>query len=238
MSDQGWDELAAGLSAMALDLLAQSSVQHTLDRIVGHAVELVDGCDAAGIMVVRADETRTVATTDHVVVGSDLLQAELLEGPCFDASRDKHQVYRIQDLTDGSQRWPRFTPRARELGVGSMMGFLLYTLGDRDMGALNMYSAKAGAFTARSEQVGLLLASHAAVALSSARHDANMDLALRSRHVIGQATGIVMEREKIGEREAFARITQLSQNRNVKVRDLADTICNTGEFPPAAQRGR
>lgn len=225
-----WADLATALSEMALDLLDQVSVQATLDRIVAHAVSLVGGCDYAGIMVVRGDDVRTVAVTDEVVRESDRLQAELQEGPCFDASRDKKRVYRIRDMTANSQHWSRFAPRARELGVGSMMGFLLYTRGDRDLGALDMYSSEAGAFTARSEQIGLLLASHAAVALSSAHHDANLEDALATRQAIGQATGIVMERCKLGERAAFAHIVKLSQNHNVKVRDLAHTINRTGEL--------
>lgn len=228
---EGWEELATALGEMALDLLAQDSVQATLDHIVAHAVNLVGGCDTAGIMVLRGDRVQTLAVTDDLARECDQLQAEVLEGPCFDASRDKQRVYRIRDMTDTSQRWPRFTPRARELGVGSMMGFLLYTQGDRDLGALNMHSHQVGAFTARSEQIGLLLASHAAVALSSARHDANLDDALATRHIIGQATGIVMERRKLSERDAFAQIVKLSQDYNIKVRDLADTINRTGEIP-------
>ena len=39
----GWPELAVRLAEMARDLLAQPSVQDTLDRIVHHTVELVDG---------------------------------------------------------------------------------------------------------------------------------------------------------------------------------------------------
>ncbi|MDT7637119.1 MAG: hypothetical protein QOC83_1407 [Pseudonocardiales bacterium] len=49
---------------MALDLLAQESVQDTLDQIVAHAVTLVDGCEAAGIMVVSGQLVQTVAVTD------------------------------------------------------------------------------------------------------------------------------------------------------------------------------
>jgi len=235
-SDEGWEQLAAALGEMAVDLLDQDSVQATLDRIVAHAVRLVGGCDSSGIMVLRGDQVRTVAVTDDVVRESDRLQGELREGPCFDASRDKRRVYRIEDMTSTSEQWPRFAPRARELGIGSMMGFLLYTRGDRDLGALDMYSSRAGAFTARSEQVGLLLAAHAAVALSSARHDAHLDDALASRQAIGQATGIVMERAKLNERDAFAEIVKLSQRQNIKVRDLAEAINQTGEVTDADTR--
>jgi hypothetical protein len=67
-------ELAVALAEMARDLLAQDSTQSTLDRIVVHAVELVGGCDAAGIMVVKGGRVRTVAASDNVARASDRLE--------------------------------------------------------------------------------------------------------------------------------------------------------------------
>jgi hypothetical protein len=228
---EDWEQLATGLARMARDLLAQNSVQQALDRIVTHAVKLVDGCEAAGILVVRDRQVQTLAVTDNVVRASDRLQAELREGPCFDAARQKEEIYRISDLTSREQRWPRFVPRASELGIGSIMGFLLFTEGDRDLGALDMYSSRPGMFNERSEQVGWVLASHAAVALSGARHDAQMHEAISSRQDIGEALGILMERYKLDEQAAFDMLTKISQNRNIKIRHLAHTINTTGEIP-------
>jgi transcriptional regulator with GAF, ATPase, and Fis domain len=226
-----WEQLAIGLARMSRDLLAQNSVQQALDQIVNYATDLVDGCEAAGIMVARDGQVQTLAVTDNVVRASDRLQGELREGPCFDAARQKEEVYRISDLTTREQRWPRFAPQARELGIGSMMGFLLFTEGDHDLGALDIYSSRPGAFTERSEQVGWVLASHAAVALSGARHDAQMHEAISSRQDIGEALGILMERYKLDEQAAFDILTKISQNRNIKIRHLAHTINTTGEIP-------
>ena len=112
-----------------------------------------------------------------------------------------------------------------------MMGFLLYTTGKDNLGALNMYSARPDAFTARSEQVGWLLASHAAVALASARHAENMEFALRSSRAIGEAIGIVMVQRKISESAAFDLLRSSSQRSNMKLRDLAESIILTGQLP-------
>ena len=43
---------------------------------------------------------------------------------------------------------------ARELGVASMMGFLLFTDSADDLGALDLCSSRPGAFTDHSEHVG------------------------------------------------------------------------------------
>jgi hypothetical protein len=122
MPGQDFEALAVALAEMARDLLAQDTLQSTLDRISEHAVELVDGCEAAGILTVRRRSSghggfrytvRTLACTDDLVDASDQLQEEVGEGPCFDATRDRREVLRIADMGDQSERWPRFTPRAR-----------------------------------------------------------------------------------------------------------------------------
>jgi hypothetical protein len=129
---------------------------------------------------------------------------------------------------------PVATLRAQGAGAGhrQRVGFLLFTEED-ELGALNLYSQRAGAFTKRSEQVGWLLASHAAVAFASARTDAQLQEAMATRQDIGEAMGILMERYKVTERQAFATLVKASQNRNVKLREIARAITQTGEIPDA-----
>ncbi|WP_457738907.1 ANTAR domain-containing protein [Streptomyces rubiginosohelvolus] len=67
----------------------------------------------------------------------------------------------------------------------------------------------------------MLLASHAAVALSTARTHAQMEQAVATRHQIGQAMGILMARHNITEGEAFNRLRRHSQNNNLKLREVA-----------------
>ncbi|MCF2539801.1 GAF and ANTAR domain-containing protein [Streptomyces sp. FB2] len=224
-----WAWFARQMASMARDLLAQESVDATLGRITHTATELVEGCDAAGILVMRGDAVRTLAATDDLVVVSDRIQGELREGPCFDAARSRtgERVYRIPDFTADAGRWPRYAPRAQELGVGSMMGFLLYTE-DEDLGALNLYSRRPGAFAEASELAGWLLASHAAIAFSSARTHAQMEEAVATRHVIGEAMGILMGRHGLDETQAFDVLRRYSQENNVKLREVARQICEKG----------
>lgn len=215
---------------MARDLLSQGSLQATLDRIAYHSVELVEGCDVAGILSVRDRTVRTLAGTHELVWESDRLQSRLSEGPCFDAARDRQEVYRIADLTEETPRWPSYAPAARDLGVGSMMGFLLFT-DDENLGALNLYSREADAFTEDSESVGWLLASHAAVAFSSAAHDAQLREAVATRQEIGEAIGILIERYKVDEHRAFDLLRKVSQDSNVKLREVAGRVVRSGELP-------
>lgn len=234
MQDGAWEELATRLAQMARTLLDQETVQDTLNQIVLHAIGLVEGCDDAGILTVTGPKrsVRTLAASSERVRASDRAQGEAQQGPCFDASRRRHEVYRIADVSTRGERWPRYVPRARELGIGSMMGFLLFTE-EEDLGSLDIYSSRPGAFTETSEQVGWILASHAAVALSSARTHAQLDEAVQTRTDIGQALGIVMERYKVSGDEAFSVLRKSSQDRNVKLHDIARVVAETGDIPGA-----
>ncbi|WP_374194306.1 GAF and ANTAR domain-containing protein [Streptomyces sp. N35] len=226
-----WERFAQKMALMARDLLAQDSVSSTLERITGSATELVEGCDAAGILVINGKTVESLAPTEQLVADSDLLQGRCGEGPCFDAARDRRtdRVFRIGDLSDERTHWPLYAPQAHALGVGSMMGFLLFTEDEHEeLGALNLYSRRPGAFSERSELAGWLLASHAAVALSSARTHAQMEQALSTRHVIGEAMGILMGSLRLTEDQAFTALRRYSQEHNIKLRDVALRVCAVG----------
>jgi transcriptional regulator with GAF, ATPase, and Fis domain len=219
------------MASMARDLLAQESVDATLDRITGSAIELVEGCDAAGILVLRRKKAETLAPTEKLVVDSDQLQVRLGEGPCFDAARrsEGERVFRIADFTEEQPGWPAYAHQARQLGVGSMMGFLLFTE-DEDFGALNLYSRKPGAFTEASELAGWLLASHAAVAFATARTHAQLEQAVATRHIIGEAMGIIMGSHHLTEEQAFDVLRRYSQDNNIRLREVARLVCERGSL--------
>ncbi|MFI8931683.1 GAF and ANTAR domain-containing protein [Streptomyces sp. NPDC053474] len=224
-----WARFAQQMAALARDLLARTSVDDTLRRITASATELVEGCDAAGILVLHGKDVETLAPTHQLVVDSDRLQGQVGEGPCFDAARSSlgARVFRIADFSQEQPRWPAYAPRAHRLGVGSMMGFLLFTE-DADLGALNLYSHEPGAFSEASELAGWLLASHAAVAFSSARTHAQMQQAVATRHVIGEAMGILMGSHRLTEEQAFDVLRRYSQENNVKLREVARLVCEGG----------
>jgi AmiR/NasT family two-component response regulator len=52
-----------------------------------------------------------------------------------------------------------------------------------------------------------------------------------SRALIEQAKGILMERHKITEDEAFTMLTRSSQQTNTKLRDVAAELVRTGALP-------
>jgi AmiR/NasT family two-component response regulator len=49
--------------------------------------------------------------------------------------------------------------------------------------------------------------------------------------MIGQAQGILMERERITADQAFDILRRASQHLNIKLRDIAQQLVDTGERP-------
>ncbi|MFJ4632841.1 ANTAR domain-containing protein [Streptomyces sp. NPDC088847] len=220
-----WRDFAVEMAATARAYLAGDSVELTLDKITAAAVGQVEGCDGAGVLTLSKKRVvTTFAPTSQLVEDSDQLQEHLQEGPCFDSASIGHPVFRIHDLSTEAVRWRAFAPRAHALGIGSMMGFLLYTDGQDNLGALNLYSRRPGAFTDDSETAGWLLAAHAAVALSDAEEHASMRRAINTRHTIGTAVGILMERHDLPEEDAFDTLRRYSQEKNIKLRDVAQQV--------------
>jgi transcriptional regulator with GAF, ATPase, and Fis domain len=213
---------ADAFADIARTLLAEGDVQHTLQKICDLAVETIDGCDHAGVSFLKGSNVHTPAASDDVPRAVDAIQYETGEGPCLDAIRE-HEVFETGDL-GRERRWPNFSARAqRETGVTSALCFRLFVEGDT-LGALNLFSKAADAFDEHSRTVGIVFAAHAAVALSTAMHDEQMEEALQSRDLIGQAKGILMAREGINADQAFDMLRRASQRLNVKLRDVAGSV--------------
>lgn len=224
--------LARQFSEVPRSLQAAPDLEQTLRGIVTGAVQNVTGADFAGItLVTRTGKLSTPAASDELVETIDRVQYEVRQGPCLTSAWDRLTV-RSDDLRS-EHRWPDFAHRAADLGVLSMLSLQLYVR-DEDMGALNLYSRAAGAFSPNDEITGLLFATHAAIALVGAQHETHLSSALTGRDVIGQAKGILMERHQIDAHAAFAVLLRISQSSNRKLRDIAEELATTRSVPLTA----
>jgi GAF domain-containing protein len=219
----------------ARDVQRLTDPDERLQRGVELVVELVDGCDHAGVTIVSRNGVTTAAASDDLVLRGDELQYGLGEGPCLDAVRAQRTVI-SQDLTV-DHRWPRWAPQVvSTLGVRAMMSLLLYTQQD-SLGALNLYGHRQEAWDDDDISVAHSLAGHLAVAVADAREIQHRGRAMVNRTTIGQAEGILMERYKITGDEAFERLRRVSQDSNRKLASVAEELVLTGRLPqPAASR--
>lgn len=147
--------------------------------MVQAAVELIPCVDEGSISVVMARRRVTSeAASGEMPRIIDALQEEVGPGPCLDAAY-LQQTVRVADLAS-EQRWPQVTERALAAGAAGMLSFQLYVEGD-NLGALNLYSRRANAIDDESEHVGLLFASHAAIAYAGARTRTELSQAVLTR---------------------------------------------------------
>lgn len=233
MPDEGAEGLtgAAGLervAGIARQLAAAESLDETLQGVVDLAVDYVEHCDGATLMLIRGGEVITPAFSGPDARQVDLAQYRVGEGPCLSAMQE-HETVSIDEL-ETEARWPRWRTAISDLGWRSMVGLRLF-IANSTMGALDLYSRRAAGFDERSRALARVFASHAAVAMKAAITESGLQQAVASRDIIGQAKGVLMERERLSAVQAFERLRELSNHHNVKLRELARHIAETGELP-------
>jgi len=189
----------------------------------------------------RGRPPATAACTDPLASKADEIQYQTGDGPCPHAIRHA-RVVRIDDVATHG-RWPRFARQALSLGIRSCLAVPLIADGE-PVGALTMYARRLGAFGPAETGRAQRFAKHASGALTLALrmascHDVNDQRrsSIVSRTVIDQALGVIMATERVPQDKAFALLRTVSQNTNVKLRDLAADIVTSvsGERPrPAA----
>jgi GAF domain-containing protein len=233
--------LTTNLSETAQILFSAGGVHSTLQQVVTVAVHTIEGCDFAGLFLMQEGVIVTPVHTDQVVEQIDALQRDSGEGPCLDAIAQRVMVYGEDLQTD--ERWPNFGPDAAGQGIRSVLALPLTT--HDTVGAVNLYARYPGAFGVVDRAKAVILASLASVAVNAAhsledeeRRVENLHSALGSREVIGQAQGILMERERISADQAFDVLRRASQYLNIKLREVAQTLVDTGERPDTGPRQR
>lgn len=193
------------------------------------AVRNVDGCDAASLTIVRKrKQVETRGATSEAARHADHLQHDCGEGPCLDAVWDELVVESPSLAYD--RRWPAWGPKVvEETGFHSVMSFRLFSHADV-LGAMNLYSATRDGFDDEDRIDGIAIAAHLAVAVTGSQTEADLETALASRTVIGQATGILIERYQLTADVAFKLLVRTSSEEEVKVRDLAAEVVQSGRL--------
>ena len=232
-ADDRSSELTASFSETAQALFSAGNPADTLRAVVDLAVETIDGCDFASIFVIDANTATTPVGTDSVAAGVDVVQHQAGEGPGLDAINQGGTVY-AEDLAD-DPRWVSFGPDAAKAGVRSALALRLSDDASRGA-ALILYAHYPRAFGALDRAKGVILAAMAGLALTAAEaHEDEMrdtiQAALATREMIGQAQGILMEREHITADQAYEILRRASQHLNTRIRDVAQALVDTGQSP-------
>lgn len=201
--------------------LQPGDLEATLSRITAAAVEVLPDVQASSLTIKHADgRLETMAPTQDILLEVDAAQYEFQEGPCYEAATDAVHVTSRDMAND--PRFPRYGPVAVRAGFRAQAGIRLFDT-NAASGALNLYSTTVGAF----EDLGTLtqlFAHQSAVALDYAHKVDQLQEAMKSRQLIGQAVGMVMERYQLDEARAFGFLARLSSHENVKLRVVAQRL--------------
>jgi GAF domain-containing protein len=236
-------DVAVSITELQNLLLETSGIEEFLQELVVLAARTVAAGLSCGVTAQSDGAPLTVASSDAQATQVDEHQYQLDDGPCLHAMRTGEQV-NIED-TAGPERWSGFSARAAANGIGSCLALPLTAEGI--IGALNLYAPVAGAFGAEEIRRAEMFAASVSAALALAARQASATVlsgqlrdALASRAVIDQALGVIMAQERCTTAQAFAILRNASQNRNVKLRDIARQIITgiSGESPPPGPFGQ
>lgn len=207
-------------------------VDGALRLVVALARATVEGADGVSVSLRRHGRLATVASSDQTILDMDADQYSTGEGPCLDAAVEG-RWFHVESL-DQETRWPAFTAKARQLGIGAILSTPLLAE-DRPVGALNIYSRTTEAFAAKEQDLASILATEASAILRDAGVGVSDDQlasrlsdALRTRQTIAQAQGVLMERGGISEQDAYTQLRSFSQRTSEPLGErAADIVAST-----------
>ena len=194
-------------------------------RVAGAGVSLGDG-----------DRLRFVTGASEATVRVEQIQERTQQGVCVEAFTTGEPVL-IPDIAEVRDRWPEFEAAARGAGFAAVAGIPM-RLGDRMLGAVNIYSAGPRQWSDDDVGTAKVLADMAtsylvnASELEKSRRTAEqLHQALQSRIVIEQAKGILAAERKISMDAAFEVLREHARNHHANLRAVADAVVNLGLRP-------
>ncbi|MBY3985731.1 GAF and ANTAR domain-containing protein [Rhodococcus fascians] len=224
------EDYADALDTVKTMLLDGRELSVILQAVCVEVVSAVEGADMAGITVLEESgkHPETTASTDPRVHDVDGDQYRSDEGPCLEAARTRTMV-RVR-VAEAADRWPTFVSNVSDIGIASYLSAPVI-LDNKHLGALNIYSYSDHGFSDVDEALVRLFvtAVEAAVWISRRATSAEDEVeglttAMKTRATIEQAKGIIMALQGCTADEAFRILSTQSQQRNIKVADIAASI--------------
>lgn len=212
-------------------VLESKDIEEFLNGLASHAARILSSDDdpvLCGITLLRDRKAATVASSSDHARQMDEIQYSFGDGPCMTAARD-HVTIEIPDL-EAEPRWPDYAVAVRQHGIRSVLA-VPFDLEDDARAALNLYSTSPNKFDAEALDAAktyagqvnkvLRLGLRLARLVETAAH---LRSALESRTIIDLAVGIIMAQNRCSQDTAVEILKSASNGRNIKLRDIADTL--------------
>ncbi len=154
----------------------------------------------------------SLCTTDKISALIEELQYTFGEGPCIDAHRQDRPILEPDLVNPKVPRWIAFSGPAIEAGARAVFGFPLQ-VGAVRLGALNLYSDRAGPLTDEQHANALVMADVAAQAVLVLQANASpgeiafeLQTGANFQYVVHQASGMVAAQLNVGIGQALMRL--------------------------------
>jgi GAF domain-containing protein len=224
------DDAALTSSLAGLDALSAVRLDLTdmLTQVATFAVQAIPGADGAGLTLLEIDRADLIVKSEPFVRAIDEIQYSIGEGPCISAAASGETKRSGQLAND--PRWPRFGPRAGELGVNSALSLPLL-VADGVIGAMNVYAHAPNSFDERAQQLGEKYAVSAALAVQNAqileqasRLLGQLQAGVKNQAIIDQAIGVLRKRNGHTAGEALEQLREMSEDRKESLTIVAAAV--------------
>jgi hypothetical protein len=202
----------------------------------------------AGLMLMSGELPRgPVCTTNGVSAHLEQLQYDLGEGPCVDAYQMDVPILEPDLAKPTTHRWPAFSPSALAAGALAVFGFPLQ-VGAVRLGAMNLYSDRAGLLSEAQFDDALVMADVAAQAILILQADApigevaaELDAVADFQSVVHQATGMVAAQLGVGVAQALIRLRAYAFGNSRSLTKVCEDVVGRrmrfDEVEPPGERG-
>ncbi|HEY2579016.1 MAG TPA: ANTAR domain-containing protein [Streptosporangiaceae bacterium] len=211
--------------------LANASQPRSLNQLVTLATRQVRACSGASAGLWRGQEPLMLVASHPDL--PELIDAQLRagRGPVLDALADGQPVGCPDALTE--TRWPEYTTAALRLGVRCSM--TLASRHEHQAVTLSLFSARPRMLESSQLDLAELLIVYGRTVVGNAadygdaqRTALQLQAAAESRAVVDQARGMLMQALGCDADEAMRWLRRASQQRNVRVADIAARVLAAG----------
>ncbi|MEV0288373.1 MULTISPECIES: GAF and ANTAR domain-containing protein [unclassified Kribbella] len=223
------------LVELATELVALDTVAATAALGVAAGRELLGAEGAVSIQVRRRRRLTPVAASDPLLALADAWQVADDEGPAVDVAAGAASAG-CSDLAT-TPLWPGWASGAAALGWRGWLSVPLIGRRKSVLGVLTYAHPKPDTIGSELAGAVAVLSSYLSIAIDTARTMESLAVAADSQAHVAVAVGLLMERYRLNAEQAFSVLSRYSQDRNVKVRDLATDLILNRRLPGSAGQG-
>ena len=233
LASGGSEKLAEAFVELVRTIVGEFDVHELLQVLVDRCVDVLEVA-ASGLLLANGSGLQVMAASSEKAQLLELFQLQNDEGPCLECYRGGAPIA-VEDLGNGSARWPQFAPAAVDQGFGSVLALPMRVRGEV-VGALNLFGtvgqpALGGSAVRIAEamiDVAVTAIEHGRLSRARITLIEQLEVALESRVAIEQAKGVLATHLDIGVQEAFALLRQRARDSHRLLKEVAVETVNNG----------